>query len=165
MSRQIIRNAVSDLLTAAMSEVLNEISIGRRDAIPLAKLPAVSIFTDAESAEIIDLTPPRTYERTLDLNIRIMVHQEMAFVWDDLAAWDDSGTWLETQSENIEDKLDAIASSIESILSASQNLGIANVADLYYTGFSVEGDEDKTEADLLAGTLAFNVIYHTVETI
>lgn len=165
MSRRTIRDNLKTVIETGLVGVLNEVSIGRRDRLPVEKLPAAVIYTGSESIEPVTINQPRELLRTLDLSVQIFVREGMDFSWDDLSTWLDGNTFFTGGGDLVDDHLDALAYVIEDAVAASNDLGIAWVNDIVPSSWTVEGIEEDTDARYLVGTITFACTYFSTEAV
>lgn len=143
MFRKAIRDAAKARIISEMPTDFEEVSIGRRTAIPRAKLPACCIYTDGEEIEVMTVSSPRILERRLDLKIKIVVAEGSGSLADDV--------------------LDALAYSVEDALTSSDKLGISYVENIIPAEWEVEAEEEGADDKYLSGTVTFTCIYQTQE--
>lgn len=140
--RQQIREALAGMLQDDPALKARGVSffVARHSPIPLRKLPAVSIYTSADSvAESSWSYAPRKYERTLDVQIEISV-----------------------KGDEVADQVDAICEEVETVIAADTQLrGTCYRSDLGATALNFNDDGEKKVSQAI---LSYSVEYETEAT-
>lgn len=139
--RKQIRDAVKSIITNA-DLGFAEISIGRRNRIPAANLPACCIYTDAEEIAVSTMVRPRLLNRTVALQIQIFIK--------------------ETTTPG-DDAIDTLAYAIEDALTTDKNLSLSFVKNIVPAAWSIQAEEEEADNKYLAGTLAIICEYEKTE--
>jgi hypothetical protein len=137
-SRQTIREGVATLLTGLV-RTANRVYAARVRPVPGEEMPALCIYTLAETSERTAMKP--TLTRTLDLIVAV---------------------YAEGPDGDLAVDLDDVAAEVEARMGAAKNLGIAGVTDatLVKTDVQITGG---AESEKLSGILAltYRVAYRT----
>lgn len=142
--RKAIRDAVKARLEAVMSADFDLIEVARRTRVGPNELPAALIYTDGEGIEVGTVGTPRTFHRSLTLQVKIL---------------------LKAGANQADDKLDALAYGVEDALTSSDRLGLPNVGNLVPAAWAVESEEEDADDRYLSGLLSFTCIYDAEETL
>jgi hypothetical protein len=135
--RQNIRSRIVTLLNE-VSSLNSKVFASRIYTLEESNLPCACIYTQEESSEILTISPPRTVEKNLELNIEVYV-----------------------KSENFTSEMEPLLKDIKEKLASDTTLN--NLAKDSYLESQILNYNNEGDKNIATATLTFVVCYHHTE--